>query len=55
MTLWKGLGMRWLQDYMMVMTMAVAIAIGVAGLSSLGLQILKSDFADAVSSLSKER
>jgi len=46
--------MRWLQDYMMVTTLAVAIAIGVAGLSSLGLEIMKTNFAEAVSSLSKE-
>jgi hypothetical protein len=47
--------MRWLQDYMMVTTFAVAITIGVAGLSSLGLEIVKANFAEAVLSLSKER
>jgi len=47
--------MRLLQDYMMVMVMVIVITICFAGLSALGLDILKKEFSEAVSTLSKEQ
>jgi hypothetical protein len=45
--------MRSLQDYMMLMAMVVVIAICIAGLSALGLELLKAEFTQAVSLLSQ--